>query len=596
MRNIIATLIGMCILSSERSIAVKNDLCSVYCRLRADVSERGLDRIVGHYFSSPKLSLNHNGLMCCGSDPLYWVNIIIKTETYRQAAFTKTGLLVGWFWLLRWAPWKTGGAMANKSTRSSSMLGALGMQAASKYVNVVVQLVITMVLARLLTPDEFGTVAVVTVFLAFFNILADFGISTAIVQYRDLTDEDYDGLFFFSLLMGFALAAAFCLLGLPVASLYGDEELVSLCCASAPAVLFATLNMVPNGLLLQRKHFRSISVRLVVASLGSGALAVALALGSAGCYALVAQSVFNAGIVFVWNWASTQPKLSNPHFMPPLRRIFRFSAYQGGFSVINYLARNLDNMLVGATMGSAALGYYDKAYKLMQYPINYLPGVFSSVLQPYLSDYRNDHCRIYECWLEICRLLAVVGFAVAAVFVSFASEVVWVMYGDQWVAAAPALTTLVLSLGPQMVNSTSGAVFQSVGRTDLLFRSGLVCTAISLVAILVGVASGRLAALGLFVSFAYYAHLGVTAWLLVRGVFGVRPTAFLRSFLWPATGFVAACVAQLEVGRLLATAPTAAVLVARAAACCGAYLLVMAATGRACDFKVFSEMKSMGVK
>lgn len=152
-----------------------------------------------------------------------------------------------------------------------------------------------MVLARLLTPEQFGTVAVVTVFLAFFNILADLGISTAIVQYKDLTEDECDGLFFFSLLMGAALALAFCVLGLPVSAIYGDAELVPLCCASAPAVLFATLNMVPNGLLLQRKRFRSISLRLVVASLGSGALAVGLALVGAGCYALVAQSVARLG-------------------------------------------------------------------------------------------------------------------------------------------------------------------------------------------------------------------------------------------------------------------------------------------------------------
>ena len=100
------------------------------------------------------------------------------------------------------------------NAKSSSMLSALGMQLVSKYANVVVQLVINMVLARLLTPREFGTVAIVTVFSSFFAILADMGVSTAIVQYKNLTKSDYDALFLFSAILGAVLAGVFCLLSL----------------------------------------------------------------------------------------------------------------------------------------------------------------------------------------------------------------------------------------------------------------------------------------------------------------------------------------------------------------------------------------------
>lgn len=476
----------------------------------------------------------------------------------------------------------------------TSMLGALGMQMASKYANVVVQLGVTMVLARLLTPGQFGAVAVVTVFLAFFAILSDLGVSVAIVQYRDLTTEDHESLFFFSLLFGLALSAAFALLAWPVAWVYGDPDLVGLCLWSTPAVLFGALNMVPNGVLLRRREFRAISVRLVVATGASGALAVAMALAGAGTYALVAQAVARALVIFLWNWRATGLSLlGRRDFAAPLRRILRFSAYQGGFSVINYFSRNLDKILVGATMGTVPLGAYDKAYKLMQFPINNLTSIFSSVLQPYLAEYADRPREIYDFWLKACRALAVVGFLVAAAFVAFPAEVTWVMYGPQWGDSVPIIATLAVSIAPQMLNSTSGAIFQSVGRTDYLFRSGAVCTGISLAAILAGVATGSLAALGALISAAYYLHFWVTGWYLVRNVFGVPMRRFFRAFAPSALAFAAAAALPSLLAAPLSALPYAASLALRALACAGAYAGVTLATGEWRALGIVNDMRGM---
>lgn len=482
------------------------------------------------------------------------------------------------------------------SSRSShSMLSALGMQFVSKYSNVVVQLVVTMVLARLLTPEEFGTVAIVTVFTSFFSILADVGISTAIIQYRDLTSEDHDALFAFSILLGAGLAAAFCLMSLPISLIYGDSQLVPLCCLASFSVFFGSANMAPNGVLLHERRFAAVSMRLVVASVASGALAIGLAAGGAGCYALVWQALASSAVILVWNWAATKLKVTNWHFVAPLRRIWRYSIYQAGFSTINYFARNLDNLLVGGIMGSAQLGYYDKAYKLMGYPNNYLTGVFSDVLQPYLSEYQDDKPRLYQSWLGICRVLAFVGMLVTAMFVCFPKEIVLVMYGDQWGFAAPVVAMLGISVGVQMVNSTSGAIFQSAGRTDVLFRSGIICTCVSMVAILGGVASGSIALLGLCVSLAYVIHLCITARLLVHKVLGLSALSFLRSLLPSALAAVAAISAAYLANWLTAGVSLSLNVVARAVACLAAYALVEWRSGEWKCISVFTDMKRMGM-
>lgn len=422
--------------------------------------------------------------------------------------------------------------------KNTSMLSALFMQMISKYSNVIIQIIITMILSRLLSPREYGVVAVVTVFLTFFQVLSDLGISTSIVQYKDLTKKDYNSLFFFSLLLGIGLALTFCIISFPLSLIYKNSELILLCCCASPAVLFSTLNMVPNGVILKNKDFKSISIRLVVASICAGVIAILLAFCGAGAFSLVANTVISNFVILIWNWVKTKLSFSNPHFISSLKRIFKFSIFQGGFSIINYFSRNLDNLLVGALMGTVQLGFYDKAYKLMQYPITYLSGVFSSVLQPYLSEYEDKRKVIYVNWLGICRILFIIGCLIASIFFVFSYQIINLMFGVQWLSAAPVLAMLSISLPVQVVNSTSGAIFQSTGHTDYLFYSGLLCTGISIIAILFGVFSMNIIILGLAISIAYCIHFSLTIYYLVWKIFAVKPISFLRWFFVPLFSFV----------------------------------------------------------
>lgn len=481
-------------------------------------------------------------------------------------------------------------------SKSHSMLAALGMQLVAKYSNVAVQLGVTMVLARLLTPVEYGTVAIVTVFTSFFSILGSVGISTAIIQFKNISNDDFDALFFFCLLLGLGLAGVFCLASVPISLVYRDSLLVPLCCFASLATLFSTMNMVPNGVLLRERRFAVVSVRLVVASVISGVLAIGLAAAGWGCWALVWQSVASSAVILVWNWLAAQLRLSNPHFVAPLKRIWSYSLYQTGFTTINYFARNSDNLLVGAIMGSSQLGYYDKAYKLMGYPINYLTGIFSEVLQPYLSEYQDKKKRLYESWLGICRMLSLVGMLVTAVFVCFPYQIVLFMFGDQWAAAAPVTAALGLSVGVQMVNSTSGAIFQSAGRTDKLFKSGVICTIISIVAILMGVGSGSLTVLGFLISIAYFCHFGVTTWLLVVQVLGVRAREFLGAFAPSAGAAVVAIALTISLGVALSQLPVVLNSVIRALVCFGSYAFVIGVTGEWRAVSVFRDLKRMGIE
>lgn len=420
--------------------------------------------------------------------------------------------------------------MSSNKRSSMGMWAAAVFQFGSKYISMGASLVITAVLARLITPADFGLVAIVTVFTGLFSLLSDMGVGTAIVQYRDLTEKDYGGIFGFSILLAVGLAATFCAVSPLIAMFYSDGRLVSLCLAASPTLLFSTLNMVPEGLMLKGKRFDRIAVRLVVATVVSGAMAIVAALTGAGAISIVVQSVLSAGIVLVWNLITKPIRHVSLHFMAPLRKIFSYSAYQFGFSLINYFSRNFDNMLVGRFLGSDQLGYYDKAYKLTTYPISAFSSVIGSVVQPFMAEHQDDPDVIFECWMKVEKLLSLVGATVAAVFFCCSAEIVWVLYGPGWEPSIPVFAVLSISVYFQMMGNTSGAFFQSLGHTDFLFREGLINICITFCGLFLGFFGGSILTVAYGIGTAYCLHEITIVYYLVYRSFGKTPRC-LKAFL-----------------------------------------------------------------
>lgn len=411
-------------------------------------------------------------------------------------------------------------------------------QLGSKIVNVAVQLGVTMVLARILTPTEYGVVAVLTVFTGFFSMISDLGISTAIVQFKDLTEEDYSRLLTFSFGVGVLFAGAFFLVSSGVSVVYANAIYVPLGGILTGAVLFNSLNMVPNGLLLKERRFGTIAVRLVVCTAVVGALTVVLALMGWGCYAIAVQSTLTALFVFLWNQLSTRtkPRLHGIH--PVLRRVGKFSAFQFGHQFIGYFANNTDSLLVGRFLGAEQLGYYNKAYGLAGYPNNYLASSITSVLHPFLSQLQDDHDALYDKFVEMAKAVSIVTAWAMAVFVACGNELVLVMYGNQWTVAGPILQILSFAIYARAMNSCHGPLLLSCGRTDLLMRSTLINSIMTVTFICLGVWMGSITTTAIMITIAYNFELVVPVYICMRICLQRSILSYVRNFAHEIVAFL----------------------------------------------------------
>lgn len=417
-----------------------------------------------------------------------------------------------------------------KDSKSISITKAAIINASAKYITVILQLVYTAILSRILSPTDYGTVAVVNVFIVFFHLLSDMGFGSGVIQNKELTSEDIANIFSFTVYLGVCLLLAFDVFSFFIAWFYGDEIYISLGMILSFSLMFNAFNVIPNALMLKEKRFLAIAVRTIVIAILSFSLTIFIALQGLGVYALTFYSVLNAALLFAWNKASTKVRFMFKCNFQSVQKIWSYSMYQFGAQALNYFNRNLDNLMIGKLFNKTDLGYYDKAYTLMRYPITYLPGVITPVLHPILSEHQTDKGYIYKKYLVIVRILSLLG-CVGSVFCFYAGkEIIMISFGGQWEMSVMPFRILSLSLWPQIINNTIAPIYQSIGNTKLMFKSLIITTCTTVIMIIIGVFSHDIDKVALCVSAAYVINFFITYYILVVKGFGMNYFAFLKGF------------------------------------------------------------------
>ena len=345
--------------------------------------------------------------------------------------------------------------------------------AIAKYAGIIVSLIITGILARLISPEAFGTIAVAMVILYFLNMLVDIGIGPAVVQFKNLTRYHLDSLFTLNLCIGIFLSAILFLSSTLIAEYYKDITLERVCQMMSLVVIFNSLNVVPNALMRKDKRFRTIALRTLFFQVSSGVIAVWGALHGWGIYALLVSPILTAIGVFVVNYYNYPLNLVWKMSNQAIKMVASFSVFQFAFSFCNYFSRNLDKLIVGKYFSMADLGYYDKSYHLMLYPLHNITFVVEPVLHPVLSSLQDNKHELAMKNQKLAVIMSNISFPIGLILYFCSSEVIRIIYGDQWDKAVPVFSILALSLPLQMIQSTSGAIYQAAGKTNHMFYNGL---------------------------------------------------------------------------------------------------------------------------
>lgn len=406
--------------------------------------------------------------------------------------------------------------------------------ALAKYSGIIVSLVIAGILARLLSPEDFGVVTIATVIISFFSIFTDMGVSAAIIQNKTLNTQDLNHIYSFTIWTGMIIALLFFGASWPIAIYYKSEILRTLCQLLSINLFFASASIVPKTLFYKNKEFKFIAIRSFTIQITGGAVAVIAALTGAGLYALIIAPILSSVLIFGISIRRYPQHLLFTLGLGTMRKIFSYSAYQFLFNVINYFSRNLDKLLIGKHMGMSQLGYYDKSYRLMMLPLQNITQVITPVMHPIFSDYQNDINKLASSYERIIRFLAFIGLPLSVLLFFTAEEATLIVFGDQWMPSVPVFRILALSVGVQVVLSSSGSIFQASGDTRSLFVCGLFSSILNVAGILLGIFWwGTLIAVAWCIVVTFTINFLQCYWMMYRVTFHRSLLHLIRQFISP---------------------------------------------------------------
>jgi len=362
--------------------------------------------------------------------------------------------------------------------------------AAAQGVQFFLNLAYIMVLARLLVPQDFGLVAMVTTIMGFLRIFQDAGLSTVTVQRQEITHAQVSNLFWVNLTVGSAITLLVAASAPVVAWFYREPRLTDITLVLSVTFLLASSAVQHVALLNRQMHFGVIAVIDVVSMLAGYLTGVGMALWKYGYWALVFANVVQVAIklVLTWSFSRWRPRL--PSRNSQTRHLLSFGANLTTGTLMYSLARGADNLLIGRFFGAAAVGLYSRGSILLMRPLQQFIIPINAVLIPALSRIQDQNDRYRRIFLEVIEAIALISFLFTGLFLALSYPLTLAVLGPKWEAAAVIFAGFTLAALAYPLTTASTWLFASQGRGKDWVLASSIASSLTLCSFLVGLPFG----------------------------------------------------------------------------------------------------------
>ncbi|MEM6737402.1 MAG: lipopolysaccharide biosynthesis protein [Bacteroidota bacterium] len=372
----------------------------------------------------------------------------------------------------------------------------------------VIVFVISIFLARLLSPEEFGLVGMAMVFIHILRVFADFGFASALIQNRNNTHLIYSSVFYLNLIVGSLFTITLFFLAPLIGGFYKNHEVSILVQWLSPLFILSGFNIVQSAILKRQLAFKKISIILLISQTISGGLAIFLAFKGYGIYALVIQQLLTAILnsFMLWKTAEWRPKFE--FSMSELRRIIRFSSYIFFGQFFDQVFKQMDTLAVGKLFNPTTLGFYTRAESLNSLISKNSVTTFNRVFFPVLSKIHQDSEKFERVYFKVLDLVSIIAVFITGLFFLVGKELIIGLFGEQWYPSFAVFQVLVLKGFTYPINALTVNTFLAQGKVKANFYFGNVRRVLQLFPLLVAY----------FYGFDYFLYavvlLNVVIWLL----------------------------------------------------------------------------------
>lgn len=370
----------------------------------------------------------------------------------------------------------------------------------SRVVAKLISLSATILIARLLSPDDFGVVTLAMTIWSFANIVAQMGISSALIYQQKDLPEYTNAAFWFNLTIAVFLTILLLLIQPLLSAFFQNEMLSPILIALSFGFVINSLGTIHSALLTKELEFKKITQIEISVLMLEKASCIGLVLLGFGVWSLVLPNLFFSlpKTLAYWKMSKWQPQLKLDFYY--WKGLFRYGKTVFGTDLIRYINFNSDYLLIGKLLGTSALGFYTLAYNLAEWPIHNFIFAVNRVSFPLFAKYQNDLPRLRQLYLKMINKISLIAFPLFTGFFICADLIVPYIYGTKWL---PSVLPYKIILGFMLIRSIAslgGRVILAVGRPDIEFKFNLIQMPLLLLGILIGANWGGIVGVAISIS------------------------------------------------------------------------------------------------
>lgn len=346
----------------------------------------------------------------------------------------------------------------------------------------------SIIIARLLSPENYGLVGLITVFTGFVSVFSDSGISLAIIK-SDYGYSYHKALESVAIIIGVMLFILTAIMAYPIALFYKNSSLIYPTIVLASTFVFRSLSLVRGALLSKALAFGYLGKVVLINTSITILLTIVLAYYGAQHWAIIIPQIVSAVLTFILY----ERRLGFKFKLYPFRYVRIAYRYTKtligsliGFNLVNYWARNSDNLLVGKFYGVNDLGIYNRAYSLLMFPLSLITGLMGTVLYPSLKKLKNEGGDIYAEYMYVLKIISFLVFPISFILLLFPDLLVHLLWGDKWKQVAPLLPYFGILIFSQPLLSSVGNFLVLQEKEKTLMYSGWIGAVLTISSICFG--------------------------------------------------------------------------------------------------------------
>lgn len=349
------------------------------------------------------------------------------------------------------------------------------------------QFVVAVILARLLSPEEFGTIALLYLFTSIASTFVDSGFSSALIQCKETTRADESTVFWFNLMMGAVMTLLLWFFAPLIAEFYKLPILIDLTRVLALTIVINSLGSVHQTMLTKSLDFKSIMKVGFGASLISGILAIYLAKNGYGIWALALQLLMSSFLNTFLLWAMSGWRPAWNFSIKSVRKLFGFGGYLMASALLDTLYSRAYTILIGKLYGVSQLGFYDRANNTQQVPANILSGIIARVAFPVFSAANHDDEKLRKGMRHAVRGVMLINVPIMLGLMVTAENLIMILFGDKWLAAIPLLEILCIAGIFWPLHVLNLNILKAQGHSSLFFKLEIIKKIVGSVFIVFGI-------------------------------------------------------------------------------------------------------------